>query len=108
MEQAEQPAERVVAGKAVWEFKKGSLATAIRPVGSVLSACEDGAQDDHQQATEVVQRGIADSRVFQPPYRQVSKPSISQSLIRPGWVESIRARPKAGVKQRRSACSLAR
>jgi hypothetical protein len=70
VEQAEQSAERIVAGQAVLELQEAPQERLLRNrkcrhVRRTLTAAQDRAQGDDQQLVEVVQAGIAGPRVLQ-------------------------------------------
>jgi hypothetical protein len=71
VKQAEQPAERIMAGQTVLELQEAPEEWLLRNrecchVRRTLGAAQDRAQGDHQQFVEVVQAGIAGPRILQP------------------------------------------
>src|ERR1022692_4470147 len=70
IELTEQPAEGVVAGHPIRKLEKAAQERLLglreqRHVDRALTTAEHRAQSDHQQFMEIVQTGIAGSRVFQ-------------------------------------------
>jgi hypothetical protein len=116
VEQPEQPAERVMTGQAVLQTEELAQERFFRlgkfgHVRRVLPTAQDRAQGDHQQVVEIVQGGIAGSRVFE---TLPAGSNLFQSIPqRPGVthrrLESMESRARkmeSGVKVIRNASPL--
>jgi hypothetical protein len=101
VEQAEQAAERIMAGQTVLELEDAAQEWLLRNrecchVRRTLTAAQDRAQGNHQQFVKVVQAGIAGPRVLKS--RKAGDKLVQQGLPRRLWLAGVESIPSESGK----------